>query len=118
MLCGDSEDSYFLCWGQSSLCSSDWCEVSFPAEPLWAAWVHDAFYFLVLAAVHAPCVSVSPGETLEAAPRLLIPDISPDNSVFGFAAPLCWRSTQKAGWKLSSCGSLTLGNRKNESKTA
>lgn len=57
--------------------------MSFSAEPLWAAWEHDAFYFLVLAAVHAPCVSVSPGETLEAAPRLLIPGMSPDTASLG-----------------------------------
>lgn len=54
-----------------------------PTVPLWAAWEHDAFCFLVLAALHAPCVSVSPGETLEAAPRQLVLEMSPDTLSVG-----------------------------------
>lgn len=112
MLCEGSEGSYPLWWGQRSLCSRvTAAKCPSPAVPLWAAWEHGAFCFLVLAALHAPCVSVSPGETSEAAPRVADLRNEPRHTVFGFAAQLCWRAPQKAGWELSSCERLTLGYR-------
>lgn len=76
ILCEGSEDSSSLLgWSLCSRVIAVKCPS--PTVPLWAAWEHDAFCSLVLAAVHVPCVSVSPGEISETAPRQLISEMRP-----------------------------------------